>query len=80
MFAIPEVEQLGYLMYIDENHVDMLKLYDEVKEIVAANQTGPKSYLYPIYKYYFPLLSNKLKEMTENIFVQTELPELPVSN
>lgn len=80
MFAIQEVEQLGYLMYIDENHVDMVKLYDEVKEMVVANQTGPKTYLYPIYKYYFPLLSNKLKEMTENIFVQTEVPELPVSN
>lgn len=80
MFAIQDVEQLGYLMYITENHVDMVKLYDEVKEIVVANQTGPKTYLYPIYKYYFPLLSNKLKEMTENIFVQAELPELPVRN
>ena len=71
--------QFGYLHCIPEDHVDMIKFYEKVKNIVIANKYGPKIYLYPIYRYYFPLLSNKLKEMAENIFVHYRIPDLPVS-
>lgn len=54
-------------------------MYDKVRDIVKANQSGSRTYLYPIYTYYFPLLSNKLKEMTQNIFAQYNVPTLPVS-
>lgn len=64
---------------IDVNHVDMLKLYENVRCIVAANQRGPSIYLYPIYSYYAPLLTNQLKLMTENIFQKSILPNLPVN-
>lgn len=56
----------------------MLKFYDEVRKIVAVNQTGPIIYLYPVYSYYSMLLSDRLKMMTENIFVQSKIPDLPV--
>lgn len=57
----------------------MIKMYEKVRVIVRANLPGPTTYLYPIYKYYFPLLSNKMKEMAQNIFAQYNLPDLPVS-
>lgn len=63
---------------IHENHVDMLQMYENVREIVAANQLGPKIYLYPIYTYYSSLLSDKIKLMTERIFEQDTIPKLPV--
>lgn len=56
----------------------MIRLYENVKRIVNANLTGPTTYLYPIYKFYFPLLAGKMKAITENIFTQRALPELPV--
>lgn len=56
----------------------MLHLYENVREIVAANQLGPKIYLYPIYTYYSSLLSDKIKLMTERIFEQDTIPKLPV--
>lgn len=80
MTLILDQAQLGYLNCIDEDHVDMIKMYEKVKKIVRANLPGPTTYLYPIYKYYFPLLSNKMKEMAQNIFAQYNLPDLPVSN
>lgn len=58
----------------------MLKLFDQVREVVTANLQGPKIYLYPIYSYYFPMLSNKIKEMAQNIFAQYNLPDLKVRN
>lgn len=63
---------------IHENHVDMLQMYENVREIVAANQLGPKIYLHPIYTYYSSLLSDKIKLMTERIFEQDTIPKLPV--
>jgi dynein heavy chain, axonemal len=71
-------ELLGYLHYIGEDHVDMLKLYDKIKKIVKANQTGPTTYLYPMYRFYFPILANKMKHITESIFSLTEIPSLQV--
>lgn len=64
---------------IPETHVDMVKLYKQVEEIVTANQTGPTTYLYPIYTYYFPLISDQIKKLTERIFEQDIIPGLPVS-
>lgn len=69
---------LGYLHYIREDNVDMEKLYERVKNIVVANQTGPTIYLYPMYEYYFPVLANKMKVITESIFSQRELPSLEI--
>lgn len=71
--------QHGYLHCIPEDHIDMLLLYERVEEIVAANQTGPTTYLFPIYTYYYPLISDRIKKMTEAIFVQETIPPLPVS-
>lgn len=56
----------------------MLKLYEKIKEIVKSNQTGPTTYLYPMYIFYFPILANKMKNITENIFSQREVPSLEV--
>lgn len=72
-------ELMGYLHYISEDHVDMLKLYDKIKKIVKANQTGPTTYLYPMYRFYFPILANKMKHITESIFSLREIPSLQVS-
>jgi dynein heavy chain len=72
-------QQLGYLHYIDECHVDMQKLYEKIKRIVKANQTGPTTYLYPMYRFYFPILANKMKHITESIFSMREIPSLQVS-
>jgi dynein heavy chain, axonemal len=69
---------LGYLHCIRDDNMDMLKLYDQVKHIVIANQTGPTTYLYPMYRFYFPILANKMKNITENIFSQREIPSLDV--
>lgn len=56
----------------------MIELYKNVRKIIISNQPGPKTYLYPIYEYYFPLLANKIQAMTENIFAQYRIPDLPV--
>lgn len=69
---------MAHLHVIHENHVDMIELYEKVRKIVKANLTGPTTYLYPIYKFYFPLLAGKMKAITEHIFTQRALPELPV--
>lgn len=79
MQFILEPEQFGQLHIIDENHVDMQRLYDNVREIVSTNQFGPRIYLYPIYTYYSSLLSDKIKLMTERIFEQDTIPKLPVN-
>jgi dynein heavy chain len=71
-------ELLSYLHYIHEDHVDMLKLYDKIKKIVQRNQTGPTTYLYPMYRFYFPILANKMKHITESIFSLREIPSLQV--
>lgn len=70
--------QRGYLHCIPEDHIDMLKLYERVEGIVGANQTGPTTYLYPIYTYYYPLIADRIKKMTEAIFEQETIPPLPV--
>lgn len=62
-----------------ETHVDMRILYDKVESIVRENWTGPTTYLYPIYTYYFPLLNGKMKALTEHIFTQYTIPELTVN-
>ena len=73
-------ELMGYLHFIHEDHVDMLILYDRIKEIVRRNLTGPTTYLYPMYRFYFPILANKMKLITESIFSLREIPSLQVSN
>lgn len=73
------MEQFGHLHIIDENHVDMQQMYEKIREIVSANQLGPRIYLYPIYTYYSSLLSDKIKLMTERIFEQDTIPKLPVT-
>lgn len=78
MQFVVDPDQCGQLHIIDENHVDMLRLYENVRSIVAANQLGPRIYLYPIYSYYSSLLSDKIKLMTERIFEQNTIPKLPV--
>lgn len=72
-------DELGYLHIIEESHVDMLKMYEEVRQIVQSNWYGPKIYLHPIYRYYFVLLARKMKLITEKIFTQRTIPDLPVS-
>lgn len=67
-------------MNIPVDHVDMLKLYDDVRTIVRANEQGPRIYLHPIYKYYFSLLSNKLRDMALSIFSQYNIPSLKVNS
>lgn len=73
------MEQFGHLHIIDENHVDMQRMYGKIRNIVAANQLGPKIYLQPIYTYYSSLLSDKIKLMTERVFEQDTIPKLPVT-
>jgi dynein heavy chain, axonemal len=72
-------ELLDHLHYIGEEHVDMQRLYEKIKRIVKANQTGPTTYLYPMYRFYFPILANKMKHITESIFSMREIPSLQVS-
>lgn len=71
--------QFGHLHTINENHMDMLELFDAIRKIVAANEMGPTIYLYPIYLYYSSLLSDQIRAMTERIFQQTVIPNLPVN-
>lgn len=78
-YMTQNVELLSYLHYIQEDHVDMLKLYEKIKKIVISNQTGPTTYLYPMYTFYFPILANKMKLITESIFSLREIPSLSVS-
>lgn len=77
-WIFPDQDQFGYLYAIDEKHIDMMRLYENVRNCVTANQIGPKLYLYPIYSYYSLLLSDKMKLMTERIFEQDTIPSLPV--
>ncbi|XP_035775701.1 dynein heavy chain 3, axonemal-like [Anopheles albimanus] len=77
-YLTQDQKQLGYLHFIREDNDDMEKLYQRVKKIVIANQTGPTVYLYPMYEYYFPVLANKMKLITEGIFSQRELPPLDI--
>lgn len=72
-------DEFGYLHIIEEAHVDMLKMYEEVRQFVQRNWYGPKIYLHPIYRYYFVLLARKMKLITEKIFTQRTIPDLPVS-
>ncbi|CRK99186.1 CLUMA_CG012500, isoform A [Clunio marinus] len=71
-------EHLGFLHYISQDHVDMLKLYEKVKKIVKANQNGPTTYLYPTYRFYFPILSGRMRSITESIFSLREIPSLQI--
>ncbi|XP_055607362.1 dynein axonemal heavy chain 3 isoform X2 [Uranotaenia lowii] len=75
-YLTQDKKQQGFLHYIREDNIDMNKLYLRVKEIVIANQTGPTIYLYPMYEYYFPVLTNQMRIITESIFSQRELPSL----
>lgn len=68
----------GHLHYIREDHVDMLRLYEKIKVIVESNQTGPTTYLYPMYTFYFPILAGKMRAITEHVFSQREIPSLEV--
>uniref|UniRef100_A0A182XBB4 AAA+ ATPase domain-containing protein n=1 Tax=Anopheles quadriannulatus TaxID=34691 RepID=A0A182XBB4_ANOQN len=77
-YLTQDEKQLGYLHFIRTDNDDMEKLYERVKKIVIANQTGPTVYLYPMYEYYFPVLANKMKLITEGIFSQVELPPLDI--
>lgn len=77
-YLTQDKKQLGYLHYIRDDNADMEKLYQKVKTIVIANQTGPTIYLYPMYEYYFPVLANQMKVITESIFSQRELPSLDI--
>lgn len=79
-YMTQDPQLLGYLHYIHEDHVDMLKLYDRIKKIVKSNQSGPTTYLYPMYTFYFPILANKMKLITESIFSLKEIPSLNVSS
>ncbi|XP_037908989.1 dynein heavy chain 3, axonemal [Hermetia illucens] len=71
-----EPQHRTFLHCMPETHVDMRILYDKVESIVRENWTGPTTYLYPIYTYYFPLLNGKMKALTEHIFTQYTIPEL----
>lgn len=73
-----DMGQFGYLYVVDEHHVDMMHMYEAVREIVRVNQPGPQLYLQPIYAYYSAVLSDRIKLMTESIFEQNILPGLPV--
>lgn len=77
-YLTQDKKQLGYLHYLRDDNADMEKLYERVKSIVIANQTGPTIYLYPMYEYYFPVLANKMKAITESIFSQRDLPSLDI--
>lgn len=77
--SVSDKHQFGHLHTIDENHIDMLKLFESIRQIVVANQTGPTIYLYPIYSYYSSLLSDQIRAMTEQVFQQTIIPNLPVN-
>lgn len=75
-FMSGEEEERGYLHFIPDDHMDMERMYKGVREIVKANQQGPRLFLKPIYEYYYPVLSGKLLQCTENLFLQNTLPSL----
>lgn len=72
------MRQFGHLYVVNEDHVDMMHMYDAVRDIVRVNQPGPQLYLRPIYAYYSAVLSDRIKLLTERIFEQSILPGLPV--
>lgn len=66
-------------MYVvNEEHIDMMHMYDMAREIVRVNQPGPQLYLQPIYAYYSSVLSDRIKLMTEKVFEHKTIPSLPV--
>lgn len=73
-----DMQQFGHLYVVNEDHVDMMHMYDAVRDIVRVNQPGPQLYLRPIYAYYSAVLSDRIKLLTERIFEQSILPGLPV--
>lgn len=75
-FMSGDDSERGFLHYIPEDHVDMERLYKGVRDIVAANEEGPRLFLKPIYDYYYPVLSGKLLKSTENLFLQKTVPSL----
>lgn len=75
-FMSGDESERGFLHFIPADHVDMERLYEDVRQIVAANQEGPRLFLKPIYEYYYPILSGKLLHSTENLFLQKTVPSL----
>lgn len=75
-FMSADENERGFLHFIPDDHVDMEQLYEGVRQIVAANQEGPRLFLKPIYEYYYPILSGKLLQSTENLFLQNTIPSL----
>lgn len=75
-FMSGDENECGFLHIIPEDHVDMERLYADVRRIVAANQEGPRLFLKPIYDYYYPILSGKLLRSTERLFLQNSIPSL----
>lgn len=75
-FMSGDEDERGFLHFIPDDHVDMEKLYNGVRKIVAANQDGPRLFLKPIYDYYYPILSGKLLLSTERLFIQNNIPSL----
>uniref|UniRef100_A0A1B0B0B8 Dynein heavy chain 3, axonemal n=1 Tax=Glossina palpalis gambiensis TaxID=67801 RepID=A0A1B0B0B8_9MUSC len=70
-------DTLAYLHCIHEDHPDMLVLYENVRDVINKNWSGPVTYLFPVYKYYYALLSNRLMPIVEKIYTQHILPDLP---
>ena len=75
-FMSREEDERGFLHFIPDDHEDMEAMYVNVRQIVAANQEGPRLFLKPIYDYYYPILSGKLLKSTENLFLQKSIPSL----
>lgn len=69
---------VGFLSNVREDHPDMLLFFERVRAIVRANEQGPRVFLKPIYRYYFSLLCNKMREMALSIFTQYNIPSLRV--
>lgn len=80
MFSFPlDPDNIGYLHCINENHPDMIVLYGKIQNIIENNWPGPKVYLFPIYKYYYALLSDRIQPIVEKLLTQHMLPDLVVS-
>lgn len=75
-FMSRDPNEIGYLHYIREDHVDMQILFSNVRRIIFANQDGPRLYLKPIYEYYYQLLSGNLLNRTEGLFLEDTIPSL----
>lgn len=75
-FMSGDENERGFLHFIPDDHVDMEQLYESVRNTVGANQEGPRLFLKPIYEYYYPILSGKLLQSTEKLFVQQTIPSL----